>query len=237
MTELTKTDMHFVCARLPKDLVEVVKKHNLIVAGGFIRDTIAGNKMADIDIFGVSVPTLELASLELSQSRKGRLFKSDNAITVLSPPRLAVQFIKRWLFNSPVDCVNSFDFTVCQAAIWFSDNEWHSAVSDGFYPDLAARRLVYTFPHRNEDAGGSMLRIRKFLRRGYNIQSASIAGVVTRLVFGLKRPIEAIDDEHGVSRVLIALLREVDPLTVVDGVDMVDEHEVVDQQPTEGDTP
>ena len=38
-----------------------------------------------------------------------------------------------------------------------------------FYPDLAARRLVYTSPLRNEDAGGSILRVLKFYQRGYRI--------------------------------------------------------------------
>jgi len=225
--ELTRGDLRFVVARLPKDLVGLIKKHRLIVAGGFIRETIACGKVSDIDVFGTAENILDLAALELSQERKGRLFKTKNATTVLSPPRLPVQFVKRWLFADPVTCIESFDFTVCQAAIWFDGGKWFSVVSEGFYFDLAARRLVYTYPQRDEDAGGSMIRMKKFIQRGYSIQAESMAGVISRLVSRLKDV--SLTDEKAVSKILVGLLREVDPLTVVDGVDLIDEHETLQE--------
>ena len=227
MNELTNQDLHFVVSRLPKDVVKIVKEHGLIIAGGFIRETISGGKVSDIDIFGPSAAQLKLAALLLNTDRKGRLYETDNAITVLSPPRLPVQFIKRWLFSEPTSCVDSFDFTVCQAAVWFNEGTWRSAISKGFYPDLAARRLVYTFPARDEDAGGSMLRLLKFVKRGYTIQSSSIAGVLSRMISRLS-PDSDLKNEKWVAKVLTGLLREVDPLTVVDGIELVDEHEVID---------
>jgi len=228
MENLTNQDLHFVVSRLPKDLVVGIKNHKLIVAGGFIRETISGGKVSDIDLFGQSVDTLKLAALELAQDRKGRMFNTDNAITVLSPPRLPIQFITKWLFTEPSLCVDSFDFTVCQAGIWWDGENWQSTISPAFYPDLAAKRLVYTYPVRIEAAGGSMLRVRKFLQRGYSIQSASLAGVIARLCGSID--FRRGYDEKDAAKIITALLREVDPLTVVDGVDLLDEHEVVAQE-------
>lgn len=227
MNELTIKDLYFVVSRLPKDVVDLVKEHDLIIAGGFIRETISGGKVFDIDVFGTSPEKLKIAALQLTTKRNGRMFETKNAITVLSPPRFPVQFIRRWLFSNPVACVESFDFTVCQAAIWWHVDKWYSSIGDFFYPDLAAKRLVYTFPNREEEVGGSILRMKKFIQRGYNIQAPSIAGVISRLIKSVDTGKINITDERAVAKVITGLLREVDPNTIVDGIDLVDEHEIV----------
>jgi len=143
---------------------------------------------------------------------------------------MPVQFITRWLYTDPIQLLGEFDFTVAQAVVWHRDGKWHSLVGDDFYADLAARRLVYTSPHRAEDAGGSILRVRKFLTAGYTIQAGSLAGVIARLCQGVDQIRNLGIDEDYLKRLLTALLREVDPLTVVDGIDLVDEHEVITQE-------
>lgn len=223
MTELLNTDLHFVLTRLPKDVRNLMKKHGLILGGGFIREVIAGNKANDIDLFGATLVQLLSATLELQQDRSARKFETANAITLISSPRMPVQFIKRWLFTDATAVVQSFDFTVCQAAIWFADGRWQSRIADRFYCDLAARRLVYTSPAREEEAGGSMMRVRKFLARGYTIQASSLGAVIARLI-GKVRNSPLASTEEGAAAVLTGLLREVDPLLVVDGVDAVEEH-------------
>lgn len=229
--ELTPNDLHFVVSRLPKDIVKLMKETKIIVAGGFIRETLSRGDVKDIDLFGASKDQLKSAAQSLALDRKGRMFETQNAFTVLSPPRLAVQFITRWLFDEGKACIDSFDFTVCQACVWFGeDNKWHSLIADNFYSDLACRRLVYTFPARDEDAGGSTMRMKKFLTRGYTVQAACIAGVMAR-IFTKIRSKESYrdngDNEQWIAKVITGLLREVDPLTVIDGIDLVDEHEVV----------
>ena len=228
MNELTKTDMQFVLSRLPRDVIKLIEKFPLFVGGGFVRSTVAGERVSDIDIFGPDETTLKLAAQELCLLRKGRIHETQNALTLLSPPRFPVQFIKRWLFTDLVALVESFDFTVCQAAIKHvvgGNPKWVSHCSANFYSDLAAKRLVYTHPVRNEDAGGSILRMRKFLQRGYNIQAPSIAGVIARLID--KLDFERADNEKARAKVITGLLREVDPLAIIDGIDFVDEHEVL----------
>lgn len=232
MSPLTQNDLHYVVRRLPKDVRELLKTHTLFVGGGFIRETIAGtNDVRDIDLFGPNKEALQAIAALLTTGRKGAAqHKTDNAITVLCPPRMPVQFITRWTFEKAEQLVQSFDFTVCQVAIWFDKptQTWMSMASPGFYPDLAARRLVYTFPQREEEAGGSMMRAIKFLKRGYTIQVASLGGVIARVAMKVRNQPNT-SDEAGYARVVTGLLHEVDPLLVVDGLEPINDHEPADE--------
>ena len=240
MQELISTDLHFCVSRIPKDVRDlVISNPSLFIAGGFIRSTISGESLSDIDLFGADNQLLKFAAQDLCMKRKGRVHETKYAYTVIAPPRVPVQFIKRWLYSDIITLVNEFDYTVCQAALQYipgivgeggvAGAVWKSCISDRFYPDLAAKRLVYTSPQRDEEAGGSMLRMRKFLRRGYNIQASSMAGVFARLVSKLHLSEQAVMDEPYVKQVITGVLREVDPLRVIDGVEFLDEHEIIKQ--------
>src|SRR3546814_2973005 len=143
---------------MPKDERELLKKHagRLFLGGGFIRSVIAGEPVNDIDLFGDDAEWLRKVAEGLSAERTGsRIHKTGNAITLLTPERMTIQFITRWTFPRAADLVASYDFTVCQAAVWRTpDGHWCSTCRDRFYVDLAARRLVYTSPVRDEEAGG-----------------------------------------------------------------------------------
>lgn len=235
--QLSKTDLNFILSRCPRDVLKLLRYNpgTLYLAGGFIRSTLAGEKVSDIDLFGGSADDLLRIAKDLTLERKGRYFKTDNAITVLAPPRIPVQFITRWVFTGPMTCINSFDYTVCQAVIWTELMDiipretkiiFRSAISPQFYQDLAARRLVYTFPQREEEAGGSFMRMVKFIKKGYNIQAPSMAGVMSRILWKVRD--EKMTDEKWMAQVITGLLRQIDPLTVIDGVDFVDEHEIIE---------
>ena len=230
--ELTRNDIRYVVQRLPRDIRELMTHNHgkVFVGGGFIRATIAGETPSDIDIFGHDKDYLTNLAENFASNRPGsKVHRTKNAITVLTPDRLPVQFITRWTFGHADDLVRSFDFTVCQAAIWRaggqSNDPWRSSIGANFYVDLAGRRLVYTNPVRDEEAGGSLLRVIKYVKRGYSIQVTSLGGAVARLMSAMRESRFA-DQEPGV--VLGALLREVDPLLVIDGFEVVDDHEPVE---------
>lgn len=231
MNELTNNDLHYVVSRLPSDVRQILTEHagTLFMGGGFVRATIAGETPSDIDLFGTSPELLNSIATILQSRREGsKLHRTKNAITLLTRDRMPVQFITRWTFDAAEPLVASFDFTVCQAAVWRAGNKssspWRSCTGDAFYMDLAARRLVYTAPVRDEEAGGSMLRAIKYIKRGYTIQVSSLGGVIARLAAKL-RDSHMTETEEGTARVLSGLLREVDPSLVVDGFDVIDEHE------------
>jgi len=238
MITLTQSDLNFVLSRTPRDIVKPLRNNpgKLFLAGGFIRATIAGDQVADVDMFGATKEQLTSIAKDLCLERKARMFETKNAITVLSPPRHPVQFITRWLFDRAEDLIGSFDFTVCQSVIWAEiqgeATVFKSMAGDHFYIDLAARRLNYTRPKRIEEAGGSILRAIKFIKKGYNIQAPSLAGLVARICTSVDwsavEPAngDQVNTEDRAAFVITGLLRMVDPLTVIDGVDFVDEHKV-----------
>ena len=228
---LTPNDLRYVVQRLPKDIRQLLTEHpgKLFVGGGFIRATIAGETPSDIDLFGADKEVLaSIADILASRRGNAKQHKTGNAITLLTPDRLPVQFITRWTFDSGLALTQSFDFTVCQAAIWRdgpnANSPWASCIGEQFYVDLAGRRLVYTSPVRDEEAGGSLLRVIKYVKRGYSIQVSSLGKVVSRLAWKV-RDSNLARTEEGMGVVLGGLLREVDPLLVIDGFDVVDDHE------------
>ncbi len=235
MIELMPFDLRYVAQRLPRDIRDLLHTHGekLMVGGGFIRACIAGETPSDIDLFGADAAQLEQIANALMSIRPGsKMHRTKNAITILTPERLPVQFITRWVFAKPYDCVRSFDFSVCQAVIYRllgGNGEWRSVTGQRFYIDLAAKRLHYTSPVRDEEAGGSLLRVLKYAKRGYSIQVTSLGAVIARLTSAMEKSRLAGEQPE---LALAGLLREVDPLLVIDGFEVVDDHE-----PIEGETP
>jgi len=204
-------DMHFCVRRLPAKLRKMLMNHGkkIIIAGGYIRSIVAGERISDIDIFAGDRKTSEIFATELQGNDK--FYRTDNAFTVTNLP-ISVQFIFRWVYDQPIEVLNSFDFTICQAAIWFDHESkiWDSVCGDWFYQDVAAKRLTYLSPIRNEDAGGSILRVLKYYQRGYRIPLDSFGAVITRLIRGID--LEKIwDEDDRIQEVITGLLFEVDP--------------------------
>lgn len=219
MAQLDKYDLNFSVNRLPKKLFEIMKRvewyGKIFVGGGFIRGIIAGEKINDVDLFVQSKEDAALLSGLLAE-KPSDLVKTDNAYTIKG--RLPIQIIHRWVFEKPEDVSMSFDFTVCCAVVFFDGKVWGSFCCDRFYIDLSARRLVYRSPERNEDAGGSMLRVLKYYQRGYRIPLDSLGAVVSRLINridynSVQEAMKAnqITKEEQVAKVITGLLREVDP--------------------------
>lgn len=212
---LNSHDVYWCVRRLPKSVFDLMKKHRQLVtlAGGYVRSCIAHEDINDIDLFTSSKDMAGVLAKQLAGD--GKPFETDNAFTVKPKPGLPVQFIHRWTFAKPQDVVPSFDFTVALAALWWAGERWESLCDERFYTDLAAKRLVYCSPARNEDAGGSILRVLKFYQRGYRIPLDSLGAVISRLVMGVdeqKLYHKDVPREQMLSKVLTGLLREVDPL-------------------------
>ena len=211
MNNLDNQDLWWALKRLPTILKETMNKpewHNKIfVGGGFLRSIVAGESINDIDVF---VPSKEDAK-NLSEILKGKkgVFITDNAYTVKG--RLPIQMIHRWVFNSIEEVSNSFDFTICCAAFTKTKDGYVSYVDDRFYKDLASKRLVYRYPVRNEDAGGSMLRVLKYYQKGYRIPLDSLGGVMARMIQGVRIEKRERMTEDDWAKILTGLLREVDP--------------------------
>lgn len=228
MSELQRHDLKFALLRAPRKLLELMKSSEwagkVFIGGGYLRSIVSGEPINDVDVFVNTAQDAkklsDLLAIEKYPKPGHRVFKSDNAYTVrgMGP---AVQIIHRWVFNRGEDAANSFDFTICCAMFWWGQEikgvtpaRWLSYCDDRFYPDLAAKRLVYRKPVRNEDAGGSMLRVLKYYQKGYRIPLDSLSAVIARLMTGYTITHKDYDhklDEENVAKVVCGLLREVDP--------------------------
>lgn len=251
--EFTQQAIHNIVKGLPHDLRDLMIKNSkesdklLFLGGGFIRSSIMGETPNDIDLFGPDKEFLELIATKLVNLRlqEGqsltKLHKTRNAFTVLTPGRMPVQLVYRWLFNDPVAMMLSFDFTMCQSVIYWADGKAHGGHVETFYQDIATKSLIYTAPDRNEDAGGSMLRVTKLLRKGWYIDPENLGKVMSRVFskvnleqFEASRLGDLEDREGAIAKVVTSLLRQVDPLTIIDGVDIQPEdHEFQQGQEAE----
>lgn len=229
MRELNPHDLNWAVRLLPVRLRNQMIKYGprLVLGGGYIRSTVSGEKPNDLDLFTQTPEDAKLFAKELADEAKKKPYETGNALSVKLSPRHFVQYIHRWSFPTPQYLIESFDFTIACSALWFESGKWTSLIDDEFYADLAAKRLVYRSPLRNEDSGGSLLRVLKFYQRGFRIPLDSLGAVLARLVDGVDlRGISTTKDngenfrfesiigdttEKRWASVITGLLREVDP--------------------------
>ncbi len=235
MDQLRWHDLQWVLRRAPRKVLELMKANpgTLMASGGFIRDCVNGDRVNDIDLFVSDKDQARVFAQTLaghhSKGEPKPMHVTENAYTISRGLGLTTQVIHRWTFASPEALVDSFDFTIAKAAIWWERlpcgmdpavntlGRWRSVCHDDFYADLAARRLVYVSPIRDEEPGGSVLRVLKFYQRGYRIPLDSLGAALARLVTKVqvnKRGEPLLYEgttEKRWARVLTGLLREVDP--------------------------
>ena len=213
--ELDNFDLNRVCRMIPNKIKEVIESEfwrgKIFIAGGFIRDLIAGDKINDVDLFVNNKSDAELLLNILKENKK--VVKTDNAFTIVD--RLPIQIIHRWTFDNPEDVLKSFDFTICSATVYIDKNGIYKGICDDrFYKDLASKRLIYMNPVREEAAGGSLIRVLKFYKRGYNIPLNNLSQVISRLMIDANKCYEQKDIQHSLNMYINAKLFEVDPLAI-----------------------
>lgn len=212
-TALHPYDVLQITRRLPPEVVKLLKywKNEVFLAGGFIRAIVANEEIADIDLIVPSdvVARALVGDLRVSKENGGdivhRVVSTENAYTVLGY-KYPVQIIHKWTYDSVHEAIGSFDFTIACAAVYWDGEAWRSLTHPNYYADVAAKRLTYLSPVRDEAPGGSMLRVLKFYQRGYRIPLESLGAVIARLTAEVR-------DGSRVDRatVITGLLREVDP--------------------------
>lgn len=119
-------------------------------------------------------------------------------------------------FNTPAELVEGFDFTVCQAGVWWDGDQMRSTAAPSFYKDLEQKKLVYATLGRDDDRGSALLRVLKFYQRGYRITLPSLSRVLAQLV---NEPKSSIGSLRGCAAGFEFLLRSrVDSSTELDQV-------------------
>lgn len=207
---LKPTDVKRVVLALPPDLKAVLTnaKGRLFLCGGFIRDTVMDGKPKDADIFGQSADEVKAAGLTQG-GMWGVRRKTKPKPTVYSitwsegwtdydddgdgeadraESEVPVQFIYTWPVSNAWTAIKRMDFTMCQAAIWYSRGKWRSVCTKDFYPDVKDRRLRYTWPEREGTAGRSLVRATNFVARGWWFPADEIAALVAHTSHEVNTP-------------------------------------------------
>lgn len=181
---LNNADVSKIVRLLPNEVRKEMLKGRCVLAGGFIRDAIAGNEINDIDLF----PLYPAPVRNLTQA-----IANDIAFPYEPEPSSWAYNIKGFAYpvqvirhGRPQDAqqvLDSFDYAMCKAAIWYQPTPaaagWKSLCHELFYQDVAAKRLTYC-GSESEVLGSSLNRMLKFYGKGYTATNASIAAVIAR---------------------------------------------------------
>lgn len=152
------------------------QKPKIWIAGGAIRNYFMGIPpvKTDIDIFysnkSFNEPEYYTGGqyaltqfMNFFQSREGYelIFSNDNAVKIRSKG-ITYDIIHGHEYSDPVDCIDSFDFTICQFAV-DQERVYHGEHS---FIDLAKRQLMINqidFPL------GTLRRTLRYTRKGFRI--------------------------------------------------------------------
>lgn len=158
----------------------------LLIAGGFCRDTLTNERPKDIDFFARSSQGMKDAIFHFDWTHKYTMTHTLNAETFKPHPGfdIPVQFITRVYYDNHEETIKSFDFSVCQVGVYYDKlaGEWVGICTQEFLEDLPQFRARYTAPTRDEDPGASVLRMMRLTARGFHFSDGEVAKVVGRFV-------------------------------------------------------
>jgi hypothetical protein len=108
-----------------KKLEKYLKWHRGFIAGGCFRNIFNNEPIKDIDIFFEKECHMEVAREIFKNSSEYKLaYETANAIAFEDiETRLIIELVKK-RFGKPEDILKSFDFTICQFALYYEDDEF-----------------------------------------------------------------------------------------------------------------
>ena len=162
---LLREDIEWTIRHIPRVLRDLmIENEELWLCGGAIRSCIIGKRISDYDFYTNTRESADRIAAKLEIKTGAKVRKTINTLTIPLEGYPSVQIIKRWFKRSPTETIVRFDFSICQAAIYYrcEKRQFEGICTQAFYPALAGRRLEYVGPDREEAPGGSMLRIIKY---------------------------------------------------------------------------
>lgn len=190
---LHKDFTRIIVNSLPEEVRDlcILLGDELLIAGGFCRDTLTNEPPKDIDLFARSAQGMKDAVFHFDWTHKYTMKHTLNAETFKPHEEfdaVPVQFITRVYYDNHEETIKSFDFSVCQVGVYFDKlaGKWVGICTEEFLEDLPAFRCRYTAPTRDEDPGASVLRMIRLTARGFHFSEGEVAKVVGRFVAALE---------------------------------------------------
>ncbi len=140
---------------------------NMFVAGGFIRKVLNNENWinSDIDIYFENRIDFESAKSYFLAGNGVITKENDNSCSILYDNR-NFDLIKS-VYPTPLDALNSFDFTVCCCSVSKNGNIFYHM---NYFDHLDTRKI-----HFNKiDANKSIVRLQRYILKGYTIDNEEI---------------------------------------------------------------
>ena len=188
MIRLNQSLVDAIVTSLPEEVRAALMDSNgaLCLAGGYIRDFMLGEEPKDIDIFGTCEGEVMHAveQFDWDQHYTKKTQANSVAFSCWNGQKKTVQFVTRSYYADHDALIRSFDFTICQVCVFYDGlpiRSWIGFCTEGYLHDFVERALVYTQPERDEDPAGSLLRVVRFLKRGFTISEEELSKVLARM--------------------------------------------------------
>lgn len=156
----------------------ILKKYDVIIAGGSIRSIFCNDEINDFDIYVRTQDDLIKLLNELYHN--GQMLCHTNKATLFRIAKdsedILLQVIHLSYFSSPQKVFDMFDFTCCMGAFDFKNEQFE--LSDGFLADNASR--VLNFNSGTAFPLVSALRVDKYRDKGYTISKAAYIRVILK---------------------------------------------------------
>lgn len=147
-----------------------LRHKNTWIAGGAIRDIIAGENFNDIDVYACNEEAFQIFHENLINCK---VLFNNNIVKTFDFYGQKLQLIKRY-FPNPEECLMAFDYTICQFAY---DGEFIY-----FNPEsllhLGRKALVVNNLQKGFEVD-SLRRLLKYVKRGYTICNGGLMDLVT----------------------------------------------------------
>lgn len=153
---------------LKRKLPELVL-NNVYIGGGAIRDSLLGDKPADVDVFGRK-EALEV--FEKENFKDQQPYFSNGFVRNFELDGNKIQVCYRGLFK-PEDFIKHVDFSICQFAF---DGKLVYTTAEALISTYSKRLIVGTI--HKEFAVDSLRRLQKYIRKGYSICDGGLKQIV-----------------------------------------------------------
>lgn len=159
---------------LPDVVIEQIKREDVVLAGGLIRDIVTGVPPKDIDIFCHSRAQAERLALEASPFVRQSLFAFSVSIG-----GLPVQYVFYKEFTDDWELISQFDFRACCAGVSWKNGWWVGIAVEGFHEDC--RTKILRFMSQTKDAGKltALGRALNLAKKGWTLSTNEAAKILT----------------------------------------------------------
>lgn len=180
LTDVEKTAVLCNIPAAVQDAMRSASAVGLVLAGGVLRDTLAGLPVKDVDIFCHSETQAETVAVELQFKLYGTAAGVNRSMFAysLDVDGLPVQFVYYKDFDDAYGLVSQFDFRACCAGMWCDSSAWHGVAVEGFREDCANRVLRFMSQAKDQRKLTALRRALTFAHKGWTISNAELARII-----------------------------------------------------------